>query len=209
MTRPKQERAVRTREAILMAAAEMFDEFGYSAAGVSKILQRAGVTQGAMYFHFKSKEDLGRAVLLEQAATLTLPAAPGGLQQLIDLTLHLGYELQHNVLLRAGVRLAVEQGEAGLLVDFTVYHMWIDLFRAELDLARERGELLPQVVGAEFARVLVASFTGTQLMSHLESGRRDLPEHIAVLWNYLLPGIATPATLARLTVDVERGKAAS
>ncbi|MER6030361.1 ScbR family autoregulator-binding transcription factor [Streptomyces sp. NPDC001851] len=206
MTRPKQERAVRTREAILMAAAEVFDEFGYSAAGVSKILQRAGVTQGAMYFHFKSKEDLGRAVLTEQAATLTLPRTPAGLQQLIDLTLYLSFELQSNVLLRAGVRLAVEQGEAGLW-DFTVYRMWIDLFRSELDVAEERGELLPQVSRTEFARVLVASFTGTQLMSHLESGRRELPQQIALLWNYLLPGIATPAALARLTVDVERGKA--
>ncbi|GAA4050405.1 ScbR family autoregulator-binding transcription factor [Streptomyces shaanxiensis] len=206
MTRPKQERAVRTREAILTAAAEVFDEYGYSAAGVSKILQRAGVTQGAMYFHFKSKEDLGRAVLVEQAATLALPDEPAGLQQLVDLTLYLGFELQRNVLLRAGVRLAVEQGEAGLR-DFTVYRWWIDRFRAELDAAEQRGELLPQVDGAEFARVLVASFTGTQLMSHLENERQDLPAQIATLWNYLLPGIATPATLARLTVDVERGKA--
>ncbi|WP_369393202.1 ScbR family autoregulator-binding transcription factor [Streptomyces sp. CG1] len=206
MTRPRQERAVRTREAILMAAAEVFDEFGYSAAGVSKILQRAGVTQGAMYFHFKSKEDLGRAVLVEQAAALALPEVAAGLQQLIDLTLFLGFELQRDVLLRAGVRLAVEQGEAGLR-DFTVYRMWIDRFRAELDAARERGELLPQVDTAEFARVLVASFTGTQLMSDVESGRQDLPSQIAVLWNYMLPGIAIPAALARLTVDVERGRA--
>ncbi|WP_256642109.1 ScbR family autoregulator-binding transcription factor [Streptomyces murinus] len=206
MTRPRQERAVRTREAILRAAAEVFDEFGYSAAGVSKILQRAGVTQGAMYFHFKSKEDLGRAVLVEQAAALALPEVPAGLQQLIDMTLFLGFELQRDVLLRAGVRLAVEQGEAGLR-DFTVYHMWIDRFRAELDAADERGELLPQVDAAEFARVLVASFTGTQLMSDVESGREGLPAQIAVLWSYLLPGVATPAALARLVVDVERGRA--
>ncbi|MEU1001233.1 MULTISPECIES: ScbR family autoregulator-binding transcription factor [Streptomyces] len=206
MTRPKQERAVRTREAILMAAAEVFDEYGYSAAGVSKILQRAGVTQGAMYFHFKSKEDLGRAVLVEQASTLALPAEPAGLQQLIDLTLYLGLELQRNVLLRAGVRLAVEQGEAGLQ-DFTVYRWWIDRFRAELEVAGRRGDLLPQVDALEFARVLVASFTGTQLMSHLESGRESLPSEISVLWGYLLPGIATPGALARLTVDVERAKA--
>ncbi|ANS67317.1 butyrolactone receptor [Streptomyces lincolnensis] len=206
MTRPKQERAVRTREAILTAAAEVFDEFGYSAAGVSRILQRAGVTQGAMYFHFKSKEDLGRSVLVEQASTLNLPDEPAGLQQLIDVTLYLGFELKRNVLLRAGVRLAVEQGEAGLR-DFTVYRWWIARFRAELDVAERRGELLPQVDGAEFARVLVGAFTGTQLMSHLENDREDLPAQIAVLWNYLLPGVATPAVLARLTVDVERGKA--
>jgi AcrR family transcriptional regulator len=204
--RPKQARAVRTREALLLAAAEVFDEFGYPAASVSKILARAGITQGAMYFHFKSKEDLGRAVLLEQASMLELPAAPAGLQQLIDMTLYLAHELQHNVLFSAGVKLAVEQSEAGL-GDFSVYQDWMDRFRAELDQGDAQGELLPQVDTAEFARVLVASYTGTQLMSRLESRHRDLPRHIAVLWSYLLPGVATPATLARLIVDPKRGEA--
>ncbi|MER7195892.1 TetR family transcriptional regulator [Streptomyces flaveolus] len=47
MAEPKQERATRTRELILRAAAEVFDESGYSGAGISKIMNRAGVTQGA------------------------------------------------------------------------------------------------------------------------------------------------------------------
>ncbi|GAA2424025.1 hypothetical protein [Streptomyces glaucus] len=72
--------------------------------------------------------------------------------------------------------------------------------------SRARGELLPQVDAEEFARVLVASCTGTQLMSRLESDRRDLPRRVAVLWSYLLPGIATPAALARLIVDPGRGE---
>ncbi len=53
-----QDRAILTRQAILTAAAGVFEERGYRAATISEILARAGVTRGALYFHFPSKEDL-------------------------------------------------------------------------------------------------------------------------------------------------------
>jgi AcrR family transcriptional regulator len=205
VSRPMQERAVRTRERILHAAAEVFDEYGYAGTSITRILERAGSTHGAMYFHFKSKEDLARAVIVEQAQGLKLPEKPAGLQQLVDLTLHLAFELQSNVLLRAGVRLAVEQEESGLR-EYSVYEWWIDQFRRELDEARQRGELLPEVDEAEFARILVASFTGTQVMSQIATRRVDLPERIALLWRYLLPGVAPAEVRERLVVSVERGR---
>ncbi|WP_406494546.1 TetR/AcrR family transcriptional regulator [Streptomyces sp. NBC_01604] len=206
MARPKQERAVRTKQLILHAAAEVFDECGYAGTSITRILERAGSTQGAMYFHFKSKEDLARAVIVNQAEGLKLPKDPAGLQQLVDITLHLAHELQRNVLLRAGVRLAVEQEESGLN-EYSVYEWWIGQFRRELDVARERGELLPEVDEAEFAGVLVASFTGTQVMSQVATRRTDLPERIASLWRYLLPGLAPGEVRERLVVGVERGEA--
>lgn len=62
----RQERAVRTRRAILEAAAAVFDERGYEAATIADILARAGVTKGALYFHFCSKQELAQGVLDEQ-----------------------------------------------------------------------------------------------------------------------------------------------
>src|ERR1700709_2702116 len=59
---PRQARAVATRETILAAAAHEFATEGYQAASLSKILERSGVTKGAMYFHFASKEAMARAV---------------------------------------------------------------------------------------------------------------------------------------------------
>jgi len=50
-----------TREAILRAAEESFARFGYDATGVAEICRRAGVTKGAFYHHFPSKQ----AVFLE------------------------------------------------------------------------------------------------------------------------------------------------
>ncbi|MFB7472968.1 ScbR family autoregulator-binding transcription factor [Kitasatospora sp. NPDC056184] len=197
MARAQQERAVRTRATILRAAAQIFDEYGFSGSSVSKIINLAGTTQGAMYFHFRSKEDLAKAVIDEQASDLDLPEQPSGLRQLVRTTLYLADELQGNVLLRAGVTLAVEQGQLGLR-DFSPYEMWAGRFRAELEAARRAGELLDDVVVEEFAQVLVAAYTGAQIMSHLRTGRADLPGRIVQLWWFLLPGIAPAPVVEEL-----------
>lgn len=200
MARPRQERAERTREALLRAAAETFDESGYAGAGLNRILARAGVTTGAMYFHFKSKEDLARAVIVEQAAELDFPREQSGLQQLLDMCQYLAVEMQNNVLFRAGVRLAVEQNEAELL-DYSIYDWWADQFREQLVKAREKGQLRPDVDEVAFSQVLVGAYTGTQIMARLSSGRADLPERISTMWRCLLPAIAPPEVIAGLNLD--------
>ncbi|MFI7100768.1 ScbR family autoregulator-binding transcription factor [Streptomyces sp. NPDC050161] len=206
MAQPKQERAVRTRAAIIHAAAEVFDERGFNGASLSRILERAGATMGALYFHFASKEALAKAVMAEQAADLTLTPGEDGLQRLVHLTMDLARGMQHDVLLRAGVRLAVEQGGFGVR-DSTAYELWIDEFRRQLVAARLRGELVAGVDEEDFARTLVGAYTGTQLLSKITTGHADLPARIASLWRYLLPAIATPQALSCLEVRVENGEA--
>ncbi|MEU6862757.1 ScbR family autoregulator-binding transcription factor [Streptomyces sp. NPDC046876] len=187
--RAPQQRAVQTRAAILRAAAEVFDEFGFSGASISKIMHRAEVTQGGMYFHFGSKEELAYAVMVGQGEGLVFPPGEDGLQHLVDITLYLAEQLQHNPVLRAGVRLAVEQGEFGLRDD-VAYQAWLLEFRQQLRFARAKGELQPDVDDHELAWVLVSSFTGAQLFSQASTGRADLPQRIATLWRYLLPAVA-------------------
>src|SRR4051812_30622725 len=60
--RTQAERREATRGALLQAARELFSTKGFTGAGREEIVQRAGVTRGAMYHHFESKEDLFRAV---------------------------------------------------------------------------------------------------------------------------------------------------
>lgn len=206
--RSMQERAVRTREVILRAAAEVFDEFGFSGASISKIMKRAGVTQGGMYFHFPSKEALAQAVMIEQGGGLELPPGEDGLQRLVDITLYLAGELQTNPTLRAGVRLAVEQGEFGVQDD-SAYRAWADEFAGQLRAAREKGELLPEVNVDELSWVLVSAYTGTQLFSQISSGRTDLHRRVVSLWRYLLPGVAEPAIRPQVSFKAGQGRAAA
>lgn len=52
-----------TRDQIVRHAAELFRRKGYYKAGVRSILEAAGVSRGAFYFHFHSKRELGEAVV--------------------------------------------------------------------------------------------------------------------------------------------------
>ncbi|MFF9815876.1 ScbR family autoregulator-binding transcription factor [Streptomyces sp. NPDC014006] len=197
MAQAQQERAVRTRAALIRAAAEEFDLAGYAGTSTTKIIKRAGSTMGALYFHFGSKEGVARAVMAEQGADLPEPAGRSGLQHLIDFTLELARELRSNVLLRAGVRLAVEQGAFGIQDD-TAYQLWITRFKEELIVADALGELREGVDPAGFARVLVGAYSGTQLLSRISAGHEDLQDRIAELWRYFLPAIARPEVIEKL-----------
>jgi TetR/AcrR family acrAB operon transcriptional repressor len=72
MARKTKEDALKTREAILDAAVQMFSIWGVSRTTLAQIAKEAGVTRGAIYWHFTNKEDLLSA-LWEQ---LRLPFQP-------------------------------------------------------------------------------------------------------------------------------------
>jgi TetR/AcrR family transcriptional repressor of nem operon len=59
----KQPRAEATRERIVAAAAELFAFKGYHDTKLEEVHAQAGVTTGAFFHHFRSKEDLGFAAI--------------------------------------------------------------------------------------------------------------------------------------------------
>ena len=58
MARKTKEDALKTRETIIDAAVRIFAVRGVSRTTLVEIAQEAGVTRGAIYWHFKNKEDL-------------------------------------------------------------------------------------------------------------------------------------------------------
>lgn len=65
------EQAEATRAALLEAARALFAQRGYAAVGTEEIVRRARVTRGALYHHFRGKEDLFRAVVEDVERELT------------------------------------------------------------------------------------------------------------------------------------------
>jgi TetR/AcrR family transcriptional regulator, transcriptional repressor for nem operon len=81
-----------TRERILEAAGRRFKKDGIDGAGVAAVMSDAGLTNGAFYAHFKSKEDLVANVLADQLHAQcqnlsALPPGKPGLEMLVRLYL--------------------------------------------------------------------------------------------------------------------------
>jgi AcrR family transcriptional regulator len=201
----KQERAIRTRRAILEAAGAVFDEHGYASTTISMVLERADVTKGALYFHFPSKESLAQAVVESQVSFGAVPPQPCKLQEVIDMTFVVGQQLLGNALLRGSVRLAVDQETPAGVDHGEPFRQWADRLTELLRLAQERGELLPTVRPRDTVELLVGCFTGVQLMARALTGRADLAERLAVMWAHILPSIAVPGLLPGLDARADRG----
>jgi AcrR family transcriptional regulator len=57
------ERSARARSALLESAARGLSRYGYGNLVLEQVAREAGYTRGAIYHHFKDKEDLARAVV--------------------------------------------------------------------------------------------------------------------------------------------------
>lgn len=75
MARCTKEDALATRHRLLDAAEYVFVEKGVSRTSLHDIAHAAGVSRGAVYWHFKNKADLFNAIM----ERITLPAHGGGL----------------------------------------------------------------------------------------------------------------------------------
>ncbi|MEU0662288.1 ScbR family autoregulator-binding transcription factor [Streptomyces lavendulocolor] len=200
----KQDRAIRTRQTILSAAAKVFEQRGYQAATISEILTTAGVTKGALYFHFESKDDLAQGVLAEQDQRLVVPRRACRTQELVDVVMLHAHRLQNDPMVRAGVRLSLDQ-QAHDLDRSGPFLRWVAVVDQLLQGARTQGELLPHVAPTETAEVLVGSFAGVQAMSQAISDYQDLPDRVGALLRHVLPTVVVSSVLASIDLSRTRG----
>ncbi|WP_415975472.1 TetR family transcriptional regulator [Rhodococcus sp. 077-4] len=197
----QQERARRTRAAIVEAAAAEFAKRGYAAASVNTILEGSNATKGAMYFHFQSKEDLARAVL---GAGLDRYVAI--MEKWADTTAHPFYVIrgivddiaqnfQNDVIVRAEFRLIVEP-EFYAEVHSGGGRVWGAQGMAQAERALAMGDLKPEFDAAKFVRVLAASMAGQRYMSDLVADNADLRDRFAESVEVVLLAMASDRWLA-------------
>jgi len=75
------ENSATTRAALLRIARRFFAERGYADTATEEIVRRARVTRGALYHHFKDKQDLFRAVLHEEQSKLAAKCTQAAAQE--------------------------------------------------------------------------------------------------------------------------------
>ncbi|MEU1568890.1 TetR family transcriptional regulator [Streptomyces mirabilis] len=89
MARYGKEHKQATRQRIIETAGRRFKQDGIDGSGISTLMADAGLTNGAFYAHFESKDDLVAAAVADQLrvqyANVIEQAAPGiaGLEQIV------------------------------------------------------------------------------------------------------------------------------
>ena len=193
----RQARAVETRAAIIRAAADVFDAVGYGGASMADICVAAGLTKGALYFHFASKEALALAVIDAQHTRAIglgdelLHSEEPGLRVLLQMTFELGKQVRDDPVSRAGIRLTMESSNLSVPV-VRPYEDWIEACAVLLQRAILDGDVRADVDVAAAARFISPAFTGVQVVSGVLTGRADLMQRIAEMWSFVLPGLVVP-----------------
>ncbi len=73
------EKSERTREAICIAARQLFADKGYDMTTMQDIVTTSGMSKGAIYHHFSSKQEVLRSVVVGELHYLNAKAcAPPG-----------------------------------------------------------------------------------------------------------------------------------
>lgn len=215
MARKTKEDAEVTRQNLLSAALKVFSRQGYAAARLEDIAEEAGVTRGAIYWHFKNKADLYNILVGE-----TL----GGIQSVVDRAVRQGgtfLEIQRRVMiyittlpevdevyravmeltiLKTGYEPELQEGlraknEAARQVEEEL----AGYFRMGIAIGEVRAELDPVIA----ARSMMAYMNGILLNWLMDQQAFSLRECVPALVDIYIRGIAARPYEVKLNVDMD------
>ncbi|MFD8821843.1 ScbR family autoregulator-binding transcription factor [Streptomyces sp. NPDC059605] len=189
----KQDRAARTRQSLIRAAAEVFAREGFAPASLTAISRGAGVSNGALHFHFESKKSLARAVEEEAVQVVrdiigkALDGGGGGLRTLMGTTRELMGRLGDDIVLRAGFELGGDpaRGEEESLLR-SEWQQWVE---SMLRRAEEEGELAEGVSPGDALPAIMAATVGFEVLGAEDKAWLS-EETIDGFWELVLPGLA-------------------
>lgn len=169
-------------------AIDCFARYGFQATSIDRIAKAAGVTKGALYYHFKDKEDLLFAAVTKRlgqferrvAADLALvPDAPTALREVARVCLDHATKSNHRRLI---VTLMVEAIDTNprLAAEFRAM---MQRFRAFLESIVRRGQKAGQfradVDPAVAAEVYAGAIMGAEIQYYQDPKKFDLAATIA------------------------------
>ena len=169
-----------TREAILEAASRLIHVHGYNHTSLDDVLRESGVGKGNFYYHFKSKEELGYAILDQVIASFLAETLEpcfsdpeGRLLVQIRCFLDRVLEIQREQNCVGGCALGnlaaelsdVHEGFRTRLA--VVFSAWRERLTQALHEAQRRGDINDDCRPEAVAHFLVASLEGAILLTKL------------------------------------------
>ena len=188
----------RTRKRLLHAAYQEIYRSGFRSADVNVILAKAGVTKGALYYHFDNKEALGYAVVDEMIASKVHRKWVQPLRNAknpIDVLIRIfqSESLKREDVQRGCDLLNLSQEMSGLDEGFRrrtarIYRDWHDAMAEALREGQKRRVVRSDINANETARLLIAAWQGYAVLGKnsqdarmLQSGQRSVSRHLKSL----------------------------
>jgi AcrR family transcriptional regulator len=177
----------------------VFGEVGYAAAGLSAIIERTGMTKGALYHHFDSMESLASAIVDEgsQLVLNTLRATSGSsapaLENIVHGTFVIADLFDSNKMARTAEQLIFARGnvsESGS----PAYTEWSTEMATEAARAIAEGDMKGDLDPNQVSESIVGAMLGTRLLTEITSGG-ELIARMSRMWELLLPAIVTEQSL--------------
>jgi AcrR family transcriptional regulator len=188
----------RTREILLQEAFQEMHRSGFRSADLDAILANAGVTKGALYYHFENKEALGYAVVdevmasdLHQKWVEPLRNAKNPIDTLIRI--FRSEPMKRQDIQRSCPLLNLSQEMSGLDEGFRkrtakLFRNWRDAIADALREGQKRGMVRSDVNASETATFLIAAHEGYVALAKnsqdprtRQSGQKRVSGHIESL----------------------------
>ena len=202
---PKWRRRADARPAeIVRAAYEVFSEKGFAAARLDEIAKRAGVSKGALYLYFETKQDIFEAVVKDAIApnigaieTFVL-AFPGPFDQLIRMLAPRVAEIANQSGMGKVIKMVI--GESGNFPE--IARVWHDdviakglgILTEVIINAQNRGEVRPgdpRQHALSIAGPLLAAVIFRETFVPVGAKPFDIPNLMQQHLDNVLPGLVT------------------
>ncbi|WP_161600650.1 TetR/AcrR family transcriptional regulator [Mycolicibacterium hodleri] len=192
-TKRTQPRAVATRRRILDSAIRLFAEHGYTSTGTRQIIADSGMTGGAFYHHFETKNAVASAILAESsakvhAAFLSADADGPALEAVIRGTFAVASLHVNDAGARVASQLMHTVGtSAGAATRY--YSTWVNALGAQFARAQLQGDVRSDADPEVLGRSIVCAAYGAWAVASLTVDDPRITRQLTDLWEVLLPAI--------------------
>jgi AcrR family transcriptional regulator len=202
-----QARAEATRRKIIDSAVELFGELGYGETGLADVLQRAGVSKGAFYYHFDSREAVAAAIideyndLVATASRRTYDGSSPTLGNVIRSTFVTAAIVQNDPVARIGHQLMQALGQISTTAA-RVYGQWTTNFTTILEKAITDWRMRDGVQASDVAEGMWACIVGSHLISTAVGD--DVFGRLARSWRLALLLAAPDEAVDRVMAELDQ-----
>jgi TetR/AcrR family transcriptional repressor of nem operon len=210
-----QERARVTRTRILECAADAFARDGYEGTSLNEVVRASGLTKGAFYFHFGSKEELALATFRhkqEQLLARTLaetgeqPDALSELAAVLRTRLRIFLEdPSARCVLRIGSELGAKAGPESEFAGFQ--ELTISTFASIVERGQREGTMRSSLDPRATGEAIFAAVVGTDRVSRLLAGSSDIERRTDELLELLAHGLAASRAPGEVKLPPRAGRA--